>query len=467
MGGIIFASAKSMDCLSGPAARITIHRKTAASSGARKRKIAEMDFGHINSSNILRALIRVGCAALICIAAGGNGIAQELERENTVADRHRPGLDAEGMPLGGFRLFPAVGLGLVHKDNVFATEAEEQSDTVIMVRPELELVSESSRHEATIGAEAELARYNDFDGEDYDDLDVYADGHLVLGNGRLQAELRHSDLHEDRTSADDARGIEPTQFTIDKVAGAYSWKPGRWMTTFDAGYRKFEFDDTAALIVPIDNADRDRDVTELGLRLAREMSPSYALYAEAKAKQIEYEQQFDRNGFERSSDGFSAVVGSLMDFSGQTFGEVFAGYLERKYDDPRYGTADGPTFGARVTWNVTGLTTLIFIGSRGIDSTTVAGAAGIDTTEFGFAANHELLRNLILNLDLSFANEDFDGIDRDDDITRAMVGGKYFMNRYLNLEFGYAYHDRSTSPANTGAREFEINQFFVHLVGQL
>lgn len=431
------------------------------------RKIEEMDFEHIDFSNISRALIRAGFAVVLCVAGTGNGLAQQLERDNTVENRERPGLDAEGLPLGGFRLYPAVGLGLKHNDNIFASENIEQSDTATIVRPELDLTSESSRHRLTFGAEAELARYSDFGTEDYDDFDIYADGRVEIGKGRLQGELRHSALHEERTSPDDARGLEPTEFTIDEISGAYTWKPSRWMARLDGSYRQFEFEDSPALITPVDNSDRDREVSELGVRFARDMSPSYALYAEAKAKQIDYEQQFDRDGFERSSDGYSAVFGSLMDFSGQTFGEVFAGYLRMKYDDARFGTADGPTFGGRVTWNVTGLTTLVFTGSRRIDSTTIVGAAGIDTTEFGFEADHELLRNLILNLDLSYANEDFDGIDRDDDITRIMVGGKYVMNRYLNWEFGYAYHDRSTSPENSGAREFEVNQFFVHLVGQL
>ncbi len=426
-----------------------------------------MGFQQFVFAKTCRALMRVCCAVLICITVSGEGVAQELERENTVADRMRPGLDAVGMPLGGFRLFPSLGLGLVYNDNVFASSALEQSDTVMRLQPELKLSSESSRHRAAIGVEADFARYSDFDGEDFDDFDVYAMGGIEIGKRRLQAGLRHSDLHENRASADDARGLEPTEFTVDKITGAYIWRPGRWMGKVDAGYRRFEFDDTLTLAGPISNADRDRKVTELGLRLAREMSPNYALYAQAQSNQIEYDQQFDRDGFERSSDGFSAVVGALLDFSGQTFGEVFAGYLRQDYDDLRFGRADGPTFGGKVTWNVTGLTTLIFSGSRRIDSTTIVGAAGIETTEFGFEAYHELLRNLILNLDLSLANEDFDGIDRDDDLKRFLFGGKYLMNRYLNLEFGYIYRDRDTSPANSGAREFEINQFFVRLAGQL
>ncbi len=425
-----------------------------------------MDFERVFFANP-RKLLRACVALLICITISGVAVAQKLERENTVSDRARPGLDADGIPLGGFRFFPAVGLGVVHNDNVFATSDFEQSDLATVVHPELKLTSESSRHRAAIGADADLARYSDFDGEDYDDFDIYALGGVEIGTGRVQAELRHSDKHEERTSPDDARGVNPTEFTIDKIAGAYTWKPGRWMTKVDAGYRKMEFDDTATLTTPIDNADRDRSATELGFRLAREMSPSYALYAEVQGDQIEYEQQFDRDGFERSSDGFNAVVGAVLDFSGQTFGEVFGGYLRRDFDDARFSTADGPTFGGRVTWNVTGLTTLMFSGSRGIDATTIVGASGIDTTKFGFQADHELLRNLVLNLDLSFANEDFEGINRDDDLKRFLVGGQYFMNRYLNLEFGYIYRDRDTSPANSGGREFEMNQFFVRLAGQL
>ncbi len=425
-----------------------------------------MDFERVFLANPFR-LLCVGIALSICITVSSAAVAQELERENTVVDRARPGLDADGIPLGGFRLFPSVRLGVFHNDNVFATSNFEQSDVATVVHPELKLTSESSRHRAAIGADADLARYSDFDGEDYDDFNIYALGGVEIGNGRVQAELRHSDKHEERISADDARGVEPTEFTIDKIAGAYTWKPGRWMVKVDADYRKMEFDDTATLTTPIDNVDRDRNSTGLGFRLAREMSPSYALYTEVQGKQIEYEQQFDRDGFERSSDGFSAVVGAVLDFSGQTFGEVFGGYLRRDFDDARFGTADGPTFGGKITWNVTGITTLMFSGSRRIDATTIVGASGIDTTEFGFQADHELLRSLVLNLDLSFANEDFEGIDRDDDLKRILVGGKYFMNRYLNLEFGYIYRDRDTSPANSGGREFEMNQFFVRLAGQL
>jgi hypothetical protein len=409
-----------------------------------------------------------GCVGLLfCFIVGGTAAAQQLERENTVTDRARPGLDADGIPLGAFRFFPSAGLGLMHNDNVFATSEFEQSDLVVVVQPVLKLTSESSRHRATLAAEGDLGRYSDFDGEDYDDFDLYAEGGVEVGNGRVRGELRHSEKHEERTSVDDARGVEPTEYTIDKIAGTYSWKPGRWMAKVDAGYRKMEFDSTATLTTPIDNADRDRNTTQLGFRLAREMSPSYALYGEVQGKQIEYEQQFDSDGFERSSDDFSAVFGAVLDFSGQTFGEVFAGYLRRDFDDARYGTADGPTFGGRVTWNVTGLTTLEFTGSRRIDSTTIIGASGINTTEFGFQADHELLRSLVLNLDLTIANEDFEGIDRDDDLKRFLVGGKYFMNRYMNLEFGYVFRDRETSPASSGGREFEMSQFFVRVVGQL
>jgi len=425
-----------------------------------------MDFKRILSANV-PWLLQAAAALLICVTVSGAAMAQKLERENTVADRARPGLDADGIPLGGFRLFPEVGLGVFHKDNIFATKELEQSDWATVLQPELTLVSESSRHRAAIGARGDIARYNDFDNEDYDDFDIYAKGGFDIGNGRLEAELRHSDQHEDRTSVDDARGVEPTRFTVDEIDGAYTWKPGRWITRVDGGYREFEFDDTATLTTPINNSDRDRSVGEIGFRLGREMSPAYALYGEVRGKQIEYDQQFDNDGFERSSDGFRAVAGALLDFSGQTFGEVFVGYMNQEYDDPRFGEQDGPTFGGKITWNITRLTTLIFSGDRRIDSTTIVGAAGIDTTEFGFQADHELLRSLVLSLDITLANEDFNGIDRDDDLTRIMVGGKYFMNRYLNLEFGYIYRDRDTSPKNSGGRDFEVSQILVLLTGQL
>ncbi|HHQ13991.1 MAG TPA: hypothetical protein ENK16_03090, partial [Chromatiales bacterium] len=124
--------------------------------------------------------------------------AQVLERHDTVAERARPGLDADGMPVGAMRLYPSVGVRLRYTDNVFADDNMKASDTAFHVLPELRLQSRSPRHRAELGGNADIARYADLRTEDFDDFRFWALGDMQVRNGKLEARLRLSDIHEDR-----------------------------------------------------------------------------------------------------------------------------------------------------------------------------------------------------------------------------------------------------------------------------
>jgi hypothetical protein len=404
----------------------------------------------------------------------GSADAQELERRETVAERARPALDPKGLPVGAFTLLPSLGLEVRHDDNIFATDTFEEDDLITLLRPEVRLQSNWSRHRVLVAGDAAIARYDEFDGEDYEDIRVWAQGRFDVRNGQADATLRHSELHEDRTSVDDRRGIAPTEYSEDSLYAAYTYRPGRLLLRGSFDYQALDFDDTETLTGSVSNDDRDRDRTGLGLRAGYEMSPDYILFVEGKVDAIDYDQQFaDCDNplinpcYERSSDGLEVVAGAMLDFSGRTFGEVYAGYIERDYDDARFGKADGPTFGADLTWNVTGLTTVEFSASRTIDSTTIIGAAGIETTRFGVSADHELLRNLLLSLDMSTTTEDFEGVDREDDIRSIELGARYLMNRYMYLSLGYRWRDRDSSLTAPAGRDYSIQDLFLQIVGQL
>lgn len=394
-------------------------------------------------------------------------VAQTLERRDTVAERGRPEFDPVGIRVGGMTLLPSVGVELRYDDNIFADDEVKQDDTAIIMVPALVLNSRSARHRAQFGADADLARYSDYDSEDYDDARLWALGAMALGRGEIEGEARLSKLHEARTSPDDIRGTGLTEFQQNRFGIAYTYSPGRLLARADLVYQTLDFDPTPTAGGSVNNDDRDRSLADLGLRLGYAVSPDYAVYVEARADEIDYDQRADRDGFRRSSEGAEARLGTLLDFTGTTKGEFYVGYLSRDYDDARYSNGEGMTFGGRVDWNITGLTTITAAASRTIDSTTVVGASGITKTELALGVDHELLRNLILSLGLALGTDDFDGLDRSDDLSRFEFGGRYLMNRNLELRFGYLFQDRDTSPESSGGRIYEINELFLRVVGQI
>lgn len=429
-----------------------------------------MESGRLISPQIFGAMTHgVRCVALSVLLVS-QVPAQDIDRYETVQNRSRPELDALGMRLGALKLFPAVELEYRDVDNIFADDTNEQDDTIVLVNPQVRLQSGWSRHQLRLGADLLVARYSDFDNEDYDDLRVWGDGRLDLGNGRITLIARHADLHQDRSSPDDERSIEPVEFSADSVELTYRFEAGANFAEAGIEADLLDFEDAMRFGGGVDeNDDRDRDRLELKLRVGRKLSEEYSGFVEVQTEEIEYDQEFDEDGFQRSSDTYELFAGTSVDLSGRVFGEVYVGYRDRDYDDPRFENADGVAFGADVTWNLTGLTTLNFSGSSEIDSTTIVGASGIEVTRLGLTVDHELLRNLIISLTAAATSEDFEGLDRDDDIQRYAAQARYMMNRNLYVTAGVEHRKRDTSGLNSSPDqdEYTINKLFIQVRGQL
>jgi len=397
--------------------------------------------------NFLKALTLIFFSSFLTVVS-----AQEPGRGETVTDRPRPEIDARGIRLGAFETFPAISIGLMQDDNIFANNDFKVDDWITVVRPEITLVGDWSRAELELGAELEAGRYDDVDTEDYEDWRIWGDLGMELGRGRLSGELQYADLHEDRAAVDDRRGIKPTEYSTGLLSLGYRNTYGRLSLRADARQRRYDFDDTVTLDGPENNDDRDRIRSDLQVRMGYNWTPNLQPFIRIGLTDVDYDQKFDNDGFERSSTGYDIVGGTEIDLAGQTFGEVFVGYINRDYDDPRYLAINGPVFGAELTWNISGLTTMQFAASRLIKGTTIIGAAGITDTTVGLEIDHELLRNLILSFDISLSNDDFEGIDRSDDIFRTQLEGIYMMNRYLQFRLGFSIYNRDTSPQNPGGR---------------
>jgi hypothetical protein len=414
---------------------------------------------------------------LLCLGAF-QAAAQTLASGESVANRARPGYDANGIAVGKMTLLPRVGGEVRYSNNVLADNELRIDDTAFLVSPQILLESRSERHLVEVGANADLARFADRETESYHDARLWAVTRRDLGPGEIEGELRVARLHQERASPDDLGCTHYndeilctrlTEFRTDRAAVAYSYLPGRLMLRGDLSYTTTDYDDT---LLPLrtramSNDDRDRSSADVGLRLGYAFSPAYAAYVETRIDSTEYEQRKDRDGFQRSSEGIEARLGMLLDFSGNTVGEAYLGYFERDFADQRFGTAGGPTFGADIRWDINNATTLSIAGRRHIESTIVFGASAISKSRLSLSADHELSGNLVLNAAIGIGKDEFENLEREDELIEFRLGGTYYLTRYLRMALGYRHRTRNTSPANTGARVFDAGELFLRMVGQL
>ncbi len=63
---------------------------------------------------------------------------------------------------------------------------------------------------------------------------------------------------------------------------------------------------------------------------------------------------------------------------------------------------------------------------------------------------------------MAFGQDDFGGIDRDDERWLAAVSGTYLVNRYIGVGLTYSYLDQSSHGLDRG-REFPVHKAMLSL----
>lgn len=413
----------------------------------------------------MAGLPRIGSLALIgATLASPMALAQqaapEPERNVTIEERRRPQFDPLGIRAGGFLIYPSIQVGTEYNSNVFASRNDEEDDLGLLIRPRITANSQWSRHALNMSLFGDVGLYKEFDENDYQDFGASLNGRLdITRNDILFGNVSLQRRHETRESPE-------------------AIQTGDLVTYFDGlaqiGYRRdfnLVFFVVSGAFNRLDYQEEDRnedrrDLIDLNgdLRVGYKVSPRFNLFVQGDYTIVRYDKTPDNSGLDRDSKGFGFSVGTEIDITGILFGEVQVGYVQREYDDDDLDSVSGPGGQAKLTWNVTGLTSVIFEAGGGIVETTQNGASANLQSNVALEVQHELLRNLLLNGRLSYTRDDFDGIDRTDNTYRARAGVRYLLNRNLSVEGGYEY---STRDSDVGGAEYDRHLVRLGLTARL
>jgi hypothetical protein len=312
---------------------------------------------------------------------------------------------------------------------------------------------------------ADIARFADNSSENTNDWRAGFDGRFDIDRSmNLSGGFKYEDLHEDRSSPDQTGAAEPVPYTRLGPQAKLTKRFNRLNIQLGGELLDYNYDDVPTRIgTTLDMDDRDRMEGRGTVRLGYKIGPRYEAFVRGEYNNRNYDDSADDNGVDRDSKGWETVAGVAIDFGGITFGNVFLGYLRQEFDDPALPNISGLSFGGDLTWNITRLTTVKLAASRTVEETTLSGAAGAFSSRAGVTVDHELLRNLILSAEAEYRNNDYKGIDREDDIGRLGIGANYLLNRYLKLQV-HADHIRRESNAVDG--DYSSNRALIRIVSQ-
>lgn len=185
-----------------------------------------------------------------------------------------------GLPIGTFVALPQVVLSATRDDNIYAQRTDETEDTIFTLSPALLLQSDWERHELSVDLGADLDRYQDADSEDVEDFWLGLDGTRELTEQtKVFGGVRHTRDHEDRYvpgSAGPELQREPTRYEHDEAYLGGASEIGRLRLRVGGTYDSYDYYSARTLAGGrIDNADRNHNLSSLGLRAGYVLTPNH------------------------------------------------------------------------------------------------------------------------------------------------------------------------------------------------
>jgi hypothetical protein len=392
----------------------------------------------------------------IPVTMGGFQTAIPLERQ-AAGERLRPEFEEPGLRLGSFIVKPAADLSERYDSNIFGTNSNARSDFITALDPELHIGSNWSSNAVNFDARGDFQKFISHSSEDQANGDFRASGRLDILRGQyLEGAAEYRTDHEARYSAESqataaqAGGFSryPTQYSVLGGRFSYVYAPTRLGFAVDGTVDEYQYSNE-----PINgggtaiNDDRNRAEFSLSPRVSYELETGTRIFGQVSGNSRQYNTKFDAtpNHYQRSSTGYAAIGGVQLNQGGIISGEVFAGYQDQRYDDARLSDNAGLYLGGSLLWNVTRLTSLRFIASRSVQETILTGSSGFWDTEFDARAEHELLRNVILNADIIYGLNQYQGINRNDNMITADAGARWKFNPNFSAGILALWQNRSST----------------------
>ena len=361
-------------------------------------------------------------------------------RYTAVTDRSQPEFDPQPIRAGAFNVDASIGIAAELNDNIFATSTNEESDTIIRIRPSVEARSNWSTHEIAAGVSVDHKEYMDFSSESSTDYYAFGQGRLdVTRNFMLRAGVDAGHVTEERYAAASFNASEPASFDTTGAFAQAIYRQDRVQLEGTVGISEEKFDQASQQL-------RDQQTTYVSARLSYAISPDVAVFVQGRRSEQDYDIS-DRGGTRETID-----AGVNFELGAPFRGEIAVGSFKDKRDNAIYGDTDGLNLSANVQWFPTQLTTVTFLANRGVIDPGLLQSASAVNTAYGIRVDHELMRNLLLFGSLRQETNDYEGvaIDRKDEALTAQVGAAWKLNRNARVEVSYRARSQDSSGVNAG-----------------
>jgi hypothetical protein len=400
---------------------------------------------------------RGSSAVLAALMLGSSALAQTTPQVLSVAEpdlgvmeRERPAYDAKGIPLGGFRLFPSLGVEGNYDSNVFRL-SDARSDYFLTLTPAVNLKSDWGRHFIQLSAYANHYMYSEQKGENLTDWASSGKGRLDISHAATMfVDASYGEYHE-LWSAPDAESFQaaPNRYYQTHVTTSVVYQPSQLGVSAGGSFDRYDWTETPVIGGGfLQNNDRNEDKYEGYLRVFYEFSPGYAAFVRVNYNDRKFDVLLDRSGIDRASHGYRYDGGLTLQISHLIAGELYVGYLKQDFstNSARPLTdVSGIDYGVQLDWYATPVLTIHVGGNRQLADTIFENISVEDDKRVDLSADYELLRNLIVQGRAWALATKYTGSALSDTTVGAGLKVMYLINRYAAAHIEYGFERRTSN----------------------
>ena len=391
-----------------------------------------------------------------------------LKPDSSNSVSQQSGLNTGTSPIRwrGFEISPLLASSQTVDTNIYATDSNEETDTITTLRPSVQVRKSFGSHEAKLSMEGEAKKYWSNTDEDVFNFNTKLDGALKAGTDiQIPFELAYTSGHETR-GQNFGGGFSKKPIAFDSFGSALGivYNPDRLNLSLVGRYGGLSFDNGKdAASQRIVREDGDRTSTSVEATASYEVSPGHEPFVSASYGTTDYKNGTftgaDFSGPERDSENFDVLAGWKLAYKGVLSGYAGAGYATRNYDSAQIDDIDTLKIAADINWNVTKKATLNLALRRAIteDSQITQGAV---LSQGRLQLDYEFLHNLFYNAFVDYAFADFQSSTREDDILNLGTGLRYNINPRWSVSGDYDYISRDSTVLSA---DYDKHQFMVRL----
>jgi len=393
-----------------------------------------------------------GVANFVGQSVGAIGVEGVGPTGPSVFQRARPDYDPLGIHMGSFYAYPAISVGGTYNSNIYATPTGVVGDWYTDIQPSLSVNSDWNRHAVALNALLEQRIYATQSSENQTNFGVQGAGRYDIATDEyIASDAGYLLNHEDRSSQNANFGINPTEYHVTNFDLSYVRRPTALGYRVDTTLTSYSYNNQATASGPvIDQQQRDRIEFVAAPTVTYLYAEPYEVFARFVGNIRHYDHKYDQNGFQRSSYGLEGDAGFGYKITSLIDAELYVGYLTQEYDDSRLSSNSGVAFGGNLLWNITPLTSIRMNASRSVAESTIVGfnsnVSGAVESQVQLIVEHELLRNVLVNLRVGYVNDIYNGTPGQIDNSYEAEGGvRYLINRNFSASANVDYIKRSSN----------------------